>query len=342
MKFTMEDYTTYWNEDGSYRIVASATGQHKIYWSVYADGFTDDNELPAFDTETTVQNPFGNKRCYYHIFSKDSYGVAAPRVLIHDQMINLRDLGGYNTADSRAFVRYGVLYRSCALNEFGASAKALLDSLGLRCILDFRTPVESERFPDPVVPGAQNVNLSPMGENMGVNQFAAGTLDDVAKMGPEVVQAIYQNVLESYRTMVFGNAAYQQMFEMMLDTENVPMLYHCAAGKDRTGLASLLILQALGVPRETIVHDYIITNAARKKKVEKQVAAMVAALGDSDMVRKAANFFMGVEESSIRSSFAAIDAQYQDIGQYYEKELHVSAAAIEKLKAMYLIQHKMQ
>lgn len=337
MSYIKEDFVTTQQPDGRCLIEAAQPGEYKIYWSASPTGFTDDNELEPFTHTTLVENPLGaHRRCYYHIFSPQRYGVAATRVLIPDQFTNLRDAGGYNVADGSAFVKYGTLYRCSVLTELDEAGKKLLDSLGLRSIIDFRTEMEAQRQPDPEVPGAEYRNLSPM-LVPDINQFAS-SLSDLKNLGPEIAIQAYQSIKESYRTMVFS-PAYKEMFRMLLDRKT-PMLYHCAAGKDRTGIASALILTALGVPRETIYDDYMLTNAARSELIKSMGAKMAQVMGEGEAVSKAIQFFVGVELSSLEGSFEAIEEKYSDIGDYFKQEMDVSANDIEQLKRDLLVPHK--
>lgn len=336
MKYVKEDFTAVWLDNGQTKIVAANPDSYRIYWSAAPDGFTDDNELPPFETETIVDNPLGNRRCYYHIFSDTRYSVVAPRILIGDRKANLRDIGGYNTQDMTAFVKHGVIYRSHALADLDEAAMALLETLGIDTIVDFRTEVEVEHKPDPPVPGTEYYNLSPMViKNM--NQFNV-TMKDFEKMDAKIAQDAHADVRESYKTMVFDSAAYQKMFRLLADG-HVPMLYHCTAGKDRTGIASALILWMVGVPRETIFDDYMLSNDAREKVIEHLTETMLGGQPANEEAVAMIRFFAGVELESIQSTFAAIDEKYDRMEDYFEQEMKLSANDIANIKKMLLVKH---
>lgn len=338
MEQIREEFLTSWLPDGRLHITAARPGSYKIYWSAAPDGFTDDNELPGFEHETVVDNPLAPRRCYYHIFSKDSYSVAAPRILIPDMHANLRDLGGYNTKDASAFVRHGALYRSHALSEFDADGRKMLETLGIQTIVDLRTPHEANHRPDPVLPGAEYYNLPPMTIE-GINQFAV-TLNDIKQMGAGGPDDADKDLKASYRTMAFDNEAYWQFFRLILEGKT-PMLFHCAAGKDRTGIAAALILWALDVPRDTIYYDYMLTNLARQEHIRRVTAEMTAGAGDNARMAEAIRYFVGVDISSLQSTFEEIDSRYGDKAAFFQKELLVSPGDIARLKESLLIKHKM-
>lgn len=339
MDYTREDFTTTILSDGKIQIEAAAPAEYKVYWSACPAGFTDDNELPSFTKDTVMENPLGAaRRSYYHIFGDGRYSVAAPRVLIADGQSNLRDIGGYNTADMQAFVKFGTVYRSHVLGELLGAGKEVLDNLGLDTIIDFRTPSETEKWPDPDVPGAEYFNMSPMAVN-NPGQFAA-SLDDMKNFGEDAALLVYKDVKESYRTMPFGNESYQKMFRLLLDGRT-PMLFHCAAGKDRTGIAAALILSVLDVPRDTIFYDYMLTNDARTRYIDMMAEMLSEKLGGGEQAKAAIRFFVGVERSSLEGTFEAIDAKYADMRDYFHNELLLSDADIEKLKDMLLVRHRM-
>lgn len=339
MERIRQDYLTTWLPDGRLRITAATPGRRNIYWSAMAYGFTDDNELPAFEDETVVDNPLGpRRRCYYHIFSGDSYGIAAPRVLIPDRFANLRDLGGYNTEDGSAFVAFGKLYRSHMLDAFDEGGRALLDSLTLRSVVDLRMPDEAARRPDPPIEGADYYNLPPMttGE---LNQFAV-SLEDLKRMGSAGAATAHSDMQRSYRAMAFGNEAYRQLFRLLVEGKT-PLLFHCAAGKDRTGIAAALILWALDVPRDTIYYDYMLTNEARRDHIDRMIGEVMREVDGDEAFADALRYFVGVDASSLRSTFDEIDSKYQDKQQYFSQELQVTPDDLAQLKRTLLVPHRL-
>ncbi len=339
MEFTREHYVTEWQSDGSVLITAMLPGTHKAYWSSTATGFTDDNEIGVFETSTVVHNPLGNRRCYYHVISEHGYSVVAPRNLIPDGTSNLRDIGGYNTADMRRFVQYGLLYRSGMLSYYRDERLEYLQSLNLRQIIDLRMPEEVvQKYVDPPIAGADHINLSPLNA-AEMNQFVA-TLDELAQLTPDRAVVAYQDVIGTYRTAIFGNAAYQRMFRLLLEGK-LPLLYHCSAGKDRTGMASALILMALGIPRETIIYDYMLTNDARANLVEKLMLEF-ARKNDDPTVVEALGFFISVRIEAIESMFAAIDEKYDTVADFFKTELLVTKEEIEQLQRMLLVEHQIE
>lgn len=193
---------------------------------------------------------------------------------------NLRDPGGYRTADGRV-VRRGVLLRSEALlaavgSEAGAVWSADHDasyrSLGLRTVVDLRTDLEAGEDPSAWAraTGAEVIPMPIPEGSIGSAYDLFGRLLDgtVAAYTPADMGAYYRIMLDR-RGDVFG-----AVVSLLSDVDRVPLLVHCSAGKDRTGLAVALVLDLLGVPREVIVADYTLTGLLRPDRVHHYAAAL--------------------------------------------------------------------
>lgn len=337
MDFVREDYEAIWRDDGTVEIVPHRPGRFTVYWSSSPMGFTDDNELGRFEGAAVVGNPLAPRRCYYHIFSGHGYSVAAPRAMIAGGAGNLRDLGGYNTADGLAFVRHGALFRSGMLARLTPEQREFAAGLGLRQIVDLRLAQEIvEGAGDPAFAGADYCHLSPL-KFEDILRYVYN-YDDFLGWSAEEAMETYQSIFDAYSTVIFGNEALQSLFRLILDGR-LPLVYHCVGGKDRTGVATALILMALDVPRETIIDDYMLTGTLRGHTAERRVAEYREKGGTDEGVVAAIRAFLGVSVEAIGSMFEAIDAAYGNVGEFFEKELLVPPSDRQKLKEMLLINH---
>lgn len=338
METVREDYEAAWRPDGQIEILPQRPGRFTVYWSSSPVGFTDDNEVGSFEGTAVVGNPLAPRRCYYHIFSGHGYSVAVPRALIAEGAANLRDIGGYNTADGSAFVRYGALFRSGALARLTTEQREFAAELGLRQIVDLRLTQEiTPEDADPVFAGAEYAHLSPLKLN-DISRYIH-TCDDFLGMSAEQAMECYRSIFDAYSMMPFGNEALRGLFALILNGR-LPLVYHCVGGKDRTGVATALILLALGVPRETIVYDYMLTGTLRAHTVERRIEEYRQKGGADEGVVAAMRAFLGVSLEAIGSMFSAIDAAYSDIEEFFEKELLVPASDMQRLRDMLLIKHK--
>lgn len=166
---------------------------------------------------------------------------------------NLRDFGGYPTADGRT-IRRGMLYRSGTMALLTPEDSAELRSLGIRAICDFRRP--GERKSEPTSWHDASVDYY-CRDYSG----ATGVLVDMVREERTTAADMKAAMLAVYHEIATDHAeAYAAMFRQML-AGHLPILINCSAGKDRTGAGAAMVLAALGVSRNVIIEDYLLTNS---------------------------------------------------------------------------------
>ncbi|MGH9079937.1 MAG: tyrosine-protein phosphatase, partial [Acidimicrobiales bacterium] len=187
-------------------------------------------------------------------------GPGLGRAVALDGCVNFRDLGGYRTGDGRS-VRWRRLFRADGLNRLSEADRGVLTGLGMATVIDLRTVDEATtrgRFPVELVP-VRYLDLP---------------LTDVLPSTEELPswrQASY--VASRYLEMVTAGAPVLTLaIEALAGDGSLPAVFHCSAGKDRTGVLAALILAFLGVPDETIVDDYVLSAAAMDQLLERLVA----------------------------------------------------------------------
>lgn len=166
---------------------------------------------------------------------------------------NLRHLGGYEIPGDQ-IMRKGLLFRSEALSRIDKKRqRELLERLNVKLVVDLRTPEERRLFDPTEIPEAAGSLTVPLPD---ISRFGA-----VPRSHPEYLKLAYLSILmEQPRRL-------STVLHALLDPANWPVLYHCAAGKDRTGIVSMLLLALAGADRETIAHDYALTELAVAKIV---------------------------------------------------------------------------
>lgn len=160
---------------------------------------------------------------------------------------NTRDIGGYATQSGK-HVRWKTVYRSGELSGLTPSGCAAYQALGIRRLIDFRNRLSTSPLfggDAPCVISTTPATLLPV------------RMETRALTAPVYVQCVAENA-----------ADYARAFALLADASNLPMLYHCAAGKDRSGIMTALLLALLGVDRETIVADYMLSNHVYSDEVE--------------------------------------------------------------------------
>ena len=171
---------------------------------------------------------------------------------------NFRDLGGYRSADGRT-VRWGRLYRSDALHQLTPADLDVLRGLGLRTVVDLRTEREVHRSgPGPLVAEGVDVHhLAVVKEGVRGEGAPDGTEPGEAVAAPAPAG---DDLAERYLWYLeVGGDAIARALALFAEPGRLPVVFHCAAGKDRTGVLAAIVLELLGVDRAAIVADYVIT-----------------------------------------------------------------------------------
>ena len=172
---------------------------------------------------------------------------------------NFRDLGGLRTLDGYA-TRYGRLFRSGHLHELNPAERLRVESLNLSTIVDLRRPSEVETRPTPTFGTERNTNIAP---SAGADEFA-----EIAAIALEPAKAEHAASLavKYYRENVLSRLdLYRPVVREAIDPDNHPLLFHCTAGKDRTGFVAAVLLGLLGVDRPHVIRDYLATNELRRE-----------------------------------------------------------------------------
>ena len=171
---------------------------------------------------------------------------------------NTRDIGGYHTSDL-SILRGGQIIRSDKLSKLTAKDFQKLEEIGLKTVIDLRTDKEHDESPT-VWKGDNPPQFFhfPVGDSKN-EWFSAQR--KMMKRNRFTEEQSLEHMVEGYRMIAEeGTSSYQKLMEVVLDESNWPVLIHCNAGKDRSGVGVALILEALGVDRETIMEEYLLTN----------------------------------------------------------------------------------
>jgi protein-tyrosine phosphatase len=192
-------------------------------------------------------------RIYFHLRSPSgATRVVSIRRLPLEGAKNFRDLGGYRTADGH-YVRWGLAYRSGYLADLTKADYEYLNSLGIRLVCDVRADGERMRSPTQWVGTAPEVLSVPIGPN----RDGTLTAEDL-KRRVAAANAPGNGQVAGYDFAIKNAEQYGKILRRIV-AGDLPVVEHCTSGKDRTGVFSAILLTALGVPRETVLHDYLLT-----------------------------------------------------------------------------------
>jgi protein-tyrosine phosphatase len=316
--------TISWERDGADAV--------EVAWSP-DPGDHDEVLATVSDASTvTVDDPVPGGRAFFTLTAGgDAVTVAERRVPLAGAP-NFRDLGGYETEDG-GHVRWGQLYRSGALAELTSSDLNTLDDLGIALVCDLRSDGEVEEDPDPEVGSAEALRLAVTDESTDVQAITEAVLaGDMDAISPDLLldgmPAIATEFPESWRTML----------ERMADGASRPTIVHCSAGKDRAGWASALVLRALGVPEETVMEDYLLSNqnlAASNAATLDQVRPIVAAaqgIPEAEVDLGNLEALLTVRPEYLQAAFDAVAEEYGDFETYLTEGIGVDQATLDALR----------
>ena len=256
--------------------------------------------------------------------------------------INARDLGGIRIGGKT--VKPGLLLRTGHLNEVSdESVRHLSQDLHLKKIFDFRTLQEAAFQPDREIPGAEHILLPTLDVEAEKASGEAVPQETFLNLPAHIVQLSFtrlfqQKARQLYPSLVlseFSQLQYATFLNLILETEEGSVLWHCSQGKDRTGIGAALILGALGADTETIVEDFDRSNEVYRPVVDKLCAQVVEAGGgekEMDVVRA----FMGVSVKNFRYALKLIDANWGSIPGYLEEAMGIMDDDLAVLRARYL------
>ena len=245
-----------------------------------------------------------------------------PRSITLQGTTNFRDLGGYAGADGRP-LRWRTLFRSDHLADLTAEDLHALQTLGVTRSVDFRGAEErvAHGYDWPQI--AQHaLSIEPT-----VVQRAFAMIHQGHQLTAQDTVGLMQ---DTYRGFVVDNAdRFATLFRMLLDSPQ-PLVFHCTAGKDRTGWAAALILLALGVSRDVVRDDYLLTNQLYRRP------AALAAKAAQSVPQEILDVLWRVQMPFLDSAFALAEERYGNMDRYLAEALGVGHAERAQLASMYL------
>lgn len=262
--------------------------------------------------------------------------------IVLEGLKNTRDLGGFE-ADLGRKIKYGRLIRSGELfNASEADKRLLSEKYHLSEIIDFRTEAERHQKPDPEISGAvYTVNPILKEETLGITREDEGAPDGIKQMlalvfsGDFDSKAYMRDIYKSIIRDSYSRTQYKRFFEILLRPHDGAVLWHCSAGKDRVGVATALLLSALGVSRENIIEDYMKVNDFTAEETEKVICHLLKDDG-SETHKEHLRTMFRVDAAYIESVFDIIEKEWGGMEAFLTGEMGLDKEKLRKLKMLYL------
>lgn len=248
------------------------------------------------------------------------------RFIRFERVVNFRDLGGYRTLDGRS-VRWRLLFRSGALHNMAAADLVRVQQFGIQSVLDLRRMDEIRAGLGPfVMPPVHHHALPLVPEN--------GTIQLNERFGQRISSERY------FAYLGFGAKPFVAILELLAQPKTYPALFHCVAGKDRTGVVAALILDTLGVDIETIVLDYTLSRLATdalltlEQRLFEEEKGQGHPPGEAQLSELPADYLAAPPEA-IRGFLQRVHREFGSSRGYFEAQ-GVRSTTFEQLKAVLL------
>ena len=249
---------------------------------------------------------------------------------------NFRDLGGYPTVDGRK-VRRGRVFRSDGLHALSERDFDDLSRLGLRLVCDLRSEYERKRkptvWPQRFVPETvlMEVNADPRANHSGLLEMLQQ--DSSAQGATAMMSCVYRIVPGMLAQYI------PSLFSALISDHQLPLVFHCSAGKDRTGILSAIILLALGVPREVVIEDYLKTARyqSRSKILHRANEFLEPIYAPASPPQEVASIIIGVERHFLEKALVTMGERDGRIDDYL-RSAGVTQEQIERMRDRLLIE----
>lgn len=287
------------------------------------------------DGKLSFDDPNPQRRTLFELPAGKTSVTLAERKVPASGMDNLRDMGGLKTADGR-YTKWGLAYRADTLYKAKPAGYSYLNNMNMGYVFDLRRAEEIAKKPDPALDGVAYYHTQIPDAPPAYADVSWDTDEAIFKfVSSPRAETFY---VDTNVFMVEAKKSHQsmkQVFATALKGDGKAMVWHCAGGKDRTGYVSAMFLAALGVPQETIVNEYLLTNEYRKDFDRQELADMSKIFNGDPQAIKGFSAIQQSRPEYILAGLKHIEQQYGSIDRYLEQEVGVTPQDIVRLKELY-------
>jgi len=245
---------------------------------------------------------------------------------------NFRDLGGYRTVDGKTVI-WGILYRSDQLQKLTNTDLNYLTALALDRIIDFRAEHEKEEAPDRI-PANLDIRIVELPILDSSTEIWRDTHDQLIKDNLKSINSVKFMIETNIELATRLTPQMMQFVHELFSANGRPVLFHCAAGKDRTGFAAAILLRILGVPLDVVMEDYLLSNQYYLSAHSWSLFLIRLMKGKrfSNVVKG----FLEVRPAYLCAAFEAIDREFGSFEKYIRNGLGLTEQDIKHLRNLYL------
>lgn len=256
--------------------------------------------------------------------------IVAARRLALEGAYNFRDLGGLTTQDGKT-TRWGQVFRSDVLANLTTADYVRLNQIGISLVCDLRTREERRTSPTEWKDGSPMFVLAPVSEDEKGNGQTTDMLSSIqsGKVSVEEGRVLFE---QFYTATALNSAPKFGAVLRSIANAQQPSLFHCQGGRDRTGMTAAMLLQILGVPRATILADFVLST----KYLNERPASAAATTREQQEIAKRYAEVIDLQPRYIEAIFRAIDKKYGSFDRYRRDGLGLTDAEVRKLKSRLL------
>lgn len=278
-----------------------------------------------------------NVKCSAAASTSQSLGLSGVR--------NARELGGYPAAGGKV-IRRGLLLRTGRLNKATQEdVDKLVTSYHVGTIIDFRSQMERESDPNPKLGDAESFSITILDEEFmqaKTREMGFSRPDNTVSAAEMLRRFIKAGLVSDQMYIDFlstecGQAGYRKFFQCILSApEDRAVLWHCTSGKDRTGVASMLLLSLLGADEDLILRDYMLTNEFNAETIAAQRMELIREGAEAELLEDMLTVRYAVRQSHMESAMSFLKTEYGSVINYIESVLGVPSDCVKELRSRYL------